>query len=114
MFLRFMAVILILAIPTCGFASDPIAELELKIRSGGVKLEFDAEHGYLASLLRNLKIPVSSQTLVFSKTSLQSERISPERPRALYFNDDMYVTWAQGASLIEIMSVDPKTGAAFY
>src|SRR5262249_29867278 len=47
-------------------------------------------------------------------TSLQSERISPATPRALYFNDDVYVAWVQGASLIEIMSVDPKTGSAFY
>ena len=31
---------------------------------------------------------VSSQSLVFSNTSLQAERISPPRPRALYFNED--------------------------
>src|SRR5262245_58688779 len=96
------------------FAADPVADLGVKLRNGQLKLEFDAQRGYLASLLKLLRIPVSSQTLVFSKTSLQSERISPQTPRALYFNDDVYVAWVQGASLIEIMSLDPKTGAAFY
>jgi hypothetical protein len=112
--LRTIALICILAIGSNAFASDPVADLGVKLRSGQLKLEFDAQRGYLASLLKLLHIPVSSQTLVFSKTSLQSERISPATPRALYFNDDVYVAWLQGASLIEIMSVDPKTGSAFY
>ena len=93
---------------------DPVAELQARIDSGNVKLEFHGERGYLDSLLTNLKIPVSSQTLVFSKTSLQSERISPKTPRALYFNDDVYVAWVQGASVVEIMSVDPRRGSIFY
>lgn len=92
------------------FAADPIAELQTR----PVKLEFEPRHGYLVSLLKALDVPVSSQTLVFSKTSLQSERITPKAPRALYFNDDVYVAWVQGASSIEIMSVDPQKGAAFY
>ena len=111
---RFIIAIFLLTIPPSGFASDPIADLELKIRGGEVKLEFEAERGYLASLLAHLKVPVSSQTLVFSKTSLQSEHISPKAPRAIYFNDDVYVAWVQGASFIEIMPVDPKRGAVFY
>jgi hypothetical protein len=114
MFLRVVALILVLLMPSFTFAADPVGELQTKIRTGAVKLDFDAERGYLASLLKILRIPISSQTLVFSKTSLQSERISPRTPRALYFNDDVYVAWVQGASFIEIMSVDPKTGAAFY
>ena len=111
---RFIIAIFLLTIPASGFASDPIADLELKIGRGEIKLEFDAQHGYLASLLKNLEVPVSSQTLVFSKTSLQAELISPKTPRALYFSDDVYVAWVQGASLIEIISVDPKKGSTFY
>jgi hypothetical protein len=84
------------------------------MKSEQVKLEFEKDHGYLISLLKALKIPVSSQTLVFSKTSLQSERISPKTPRAIYFNDDVYVAWVQGKGLIEIMSTDPQKGAIFY
>ncbi len=100
--------------PVRAFAENPVAELARKIASGEVKLDFDGERGYLASLLKNLDVPVSSQTLVFSKTSLQSERISPATPRAIYFNDDVYVGWAQGATFIEIMAVDTEAGAAFY
>jgi hypothetical protein len=106
--------IFLVMIPAAGLASDPIAELQQKIKAGEIKLEFDAEGGYLGSLLKNLKIPVSSQTLVFSKTSLQTERISPATPRAMYFNDDVYVGWVPGAPLIEIMSVDPQVGSVFY
>jgi hypothetical protein len=101
-------------IPAIAAASDPIHELELKLRSGDARLQFDAKRGYLDSLLRALDIPVSSQTLVFSKTSLQSEHISPQTPRAIYFNDDVYVAWVQGSKVLEIMSVDSEAGAGFY
>jgi hypothetical protein len=103
-----------LSLPAEKSPSDPVTDLRTKLSSGEVTLQFNAERGYLASLLENLKIRVSSQTLVFSKTSLQSERISPEAPRALYFNDEVYVAWVPGTSAIEIMSVDPQKGAVFY
>jgi hypothetical protein len=93
---------------------DPVAELQQRINAGQSKLVFEKEHGYLVSLLKQLKVPVSSQTLVFSKTSLQSERISPKTPRAIYFNDDVYVAWVQGSPLIEMMSADPVKGSIFY
>ena len=51
---------------------------------------------------------------MFSKTSLQSRRISPENPRAVYFGDEMYVAWTHGSSLLEISTSDPNLGAAFY
>src|SRR6185436_18534056 len=105
---------LLLLMPAAAGPSDPIAELQRKMTAGQTKLEFEKDHGYLTSLLKELKIPVSSQTLVFSKTSLQSERISPKTPRAIYFNDDVYVAWVQGKGLIEIMSTDPQKGPAFY
>jgi len=110
----FFAGIFLLTMTAAGFASDPVAELQQKIKAGAIKLEFDAQHGYLSSILKNLKIPISSQTLVFSKTSLQTERISPATPRAMYFNDDVYVAWVPEGILIEIMSVDPRAGSAFY
>ncbi|HLQ78388.1 MAG TPA: hypothetical protein VK210_13595 [Terriglobia bacterium] len=106
--------VLLLLMPAGAVASNPIAELEQKITSGQSKLVFEKEHGYLVSLLKVLKVPVSSQTLVFSKTSLQSEHISPKTPRAIYFNDDVYVAWVQGSGLIEIMSTDPEKGSVFY
>jgi len=94
--------------------SDPIGQLQQKMTRGQTKLAFEQKHGYLESILKALKVPVSSQTLVFSKTSLQIERISPKTPRAIYFNDDVYVAWVQGTGFIEIMSVDPAKGSNFY
>jgi len=109
-----LALILLIFVPTFLSASDPISDLGERIKSGALKLEYEAKHGYLLSLLKNLDVPISSQTLVFSKTSLQSEGISPKTPRAIYFNDDVYVAWVQGTGSIEAMSVDPKRGAAFF
>ena len=94
--------------------NDPVAVLQRKIEKGEVRLTRDAQHGYLKSLLDELKIPVSSQVLVFSKTSFQRNRISPKTPRALYFNDDVYVGFVHGGDVLEISSTDPTQGAIFY
>jgi len=64
-------------------------------------------------LLRTLEIPASSQTLVFSTTSLQLRFITPSNPRALYYNEDVYVGYIPGGR-IEIVSLDPELGAIFY
>lgn len=108
----FIAVLLLAPIPE--MATDSVGDLNGRMKQGQAQLQFEGAHGYLVSLLKSLNIPISSQTLVFSKTSLQSDRISPQTPRALYFNDDVYVGWVQGAATIEIMSVDSKKGALFY
>src|SRR6202044_3152424 len=71
-------------------------------------------HGYLRSVLDALHVPVSSQTLVFSKTSFQFNQISPAAPRALYFNDDVYVGQVHNGKFLEFVSFDPKQGAIFY
>ncbi len=93
---------------------DCAAQLQKKLDASEVALAFDSKSGYLPSLLAALKIPPSSQVLVFSKTSFQQTRISPRYPRALYFNDDTYVGWVQRGDVIEISSVDPQQGAVFY
>lgn len=95
-------------------ADDPVERLNRKIARGEVKLEFDDSHGYLRSVLRALGIPVESQVLVFSKTSFQAANISPERPRALYFNDSSAVGSVHSSDLLEFASVDPKLGVIFY
>src|SRR6185436_7627648 len=79
-----------------------------------VKLEFEPEHGFLLGLLRKLKINTNSQMFVFSKTSFQRDRISPQRPRALYFNDDVYVGYVHGSRMLEVAAIDPKLGGVFY
>jgi hypothetical protein len=94
--------------------TDAIADLQRKLDAGEAQLTYDDRHGYLLSVLQQLHVPISSQMLVFSKTSFQRERISPETPRALYFNDRVYIGWVQGGDYVEVASVDPKLGAVFY
>ena len=94
--------------------SDPIAKFQAELDAGKAKLEFDPQTGYLSSLLKQLNVPASSQTLVFSKTSLQRDRISPQTPRALYFDDEVYVGWVRGGDLLEIAATDPELGPVFY
>lgn len=93
---------------------DPCAQLAIKVESGEVELDYDNRYGYLKSVLKELNVPVSSQTLVFTKTSLQLHRISPRFPRSLYFNDDVYVGYCQRGEVIEIAATDAKQGATFY
>ncbi|MCO8125174.1 hypothetical protein NHH03_25785 [Stieleria sp. TO1_6] len=95
-------------------ANNRVSRLIDSIESKAIELEYTREHGYLRSLLAALEIPESSQTLVFSKTSMQVRHISRRNPRAIYFNDDTYVGWVRGSTLMEISTADPKLGAAFY
>jgi hypothetical protein len=77
-------------------------------------LEWDDQFGYLPALLKALKISKSTQMLVYSQTSLQRREINPRNPRAIYYNDDVYVGYIPGAPLMEISAVDPKLGGIFY
>ncbi len=93
---------------------DPVARLEKKLERDEIKLRYDARHGYLKSVLDELHISTSSQTLVFSKTSFQYPNINPEAPRALYYNDDVYVGQVHDGKFLEFVSFDPLQGAVFY
>lgn len=94
--------------------TDPIARLQSRIDSGEVKLKFDAQRGYLPALLSELKIPRTSQGLVFSRTSLQLLLIAPKTPRALYFDDELYIGFVQSGPVLEFAAIDPKLGTVFY
>lgn len=93
---------------------DPVARLARRIERGEARLTWDADHGWLPSLLAALHVPVSSQVLVFSKTSLQRQFIAPDAPRALYFNDEVYIGTVQGGAVLEIAATDPRQGTVFY
>jgi hypothetical protein len=93
---------------------DPVAKLQKQIDAGEVRLDYEPQFGYLKSVLEKLAIPISSQTLVFSKTSFQFRKISPQTPRALYFNDDVYIGFVHDGKALEIISFDPTQGAIFY
>ncbi|WP_343612651.1 hypothetical protein [Novosphingobium sp.] len=94
--------------------TDPVALLQKRLDEGKAHLTFDEKRGYLGSVLKLLDIPEASQTLVFSKTSFQFTKISPDHPRALYYNDDVYVGSVHDGKTVEIVSFDPMQGAVFY
>ncbi len=94
--------------------NDPIAKLEKRLERGEIVLHHDPKFGYLRSVLDALHIPASSQTLVFSKTSFQFPDITPANPRALYYNDDVYVGRVHSGKFLEFVSFDPTQGAIFY
>jgi hypothetical protein len=94
---------------------NPVADLQQRVTQGTTELAFDARPGigYLPAVLRELRVPLESQLLVYSKTSLQQRLIAPQRPRAIYFNDELAVGSVQDG-LIEIAVQDAKQGAVFY
>ncbi len=92
----------------------PMVELQNKLASGEIKLEHHPRYGYLPAVLKALNVPAASQLLVFSKTSTHRQMIYTNVPRAIYFNDDVYVGWTPGANLLELSSVDPRNGGVFH
>ena len=95
-------------------AENVVTALQKRIDAGRAKLKFTEDLGYLPAILKELNVPPSSQILVFSKTSFQRERITPKTPRALYFNDDVYVGFCLRGDVLEFSAVDTKLGTAFY
>lgn len=93
---------------------NAVSQLQQKLDKGTVKLARDDKLGYLKAVLRELHIPASSQTFVFSRTSVQRLRIGPRTPRAIYFNDDVYVGYCQAGDVLEISAADPKLGTVFW
>lgn len=103
------------AVDENGQLVDPIASLQALLDAGEVTFSFDSVTGYLPSVLAALDIPLSSQTLIFSRTSLQTMNISPWAPRGVYFNDDVYIGYVSDESpILEIGAVDPDDGGTFY
>ncbi len=91
-----------------------VTRLAAELQSGKKTLKHEVGFGYLRSLLAELHVSQSSQTLVFSKTSLQRQRISPPTPRALYFSDDTYIGFCHEGDVLEISAMDQDLGAIFY
>jgi hypothetical protein len=104
--------------PAIGYSTrpvhDPVARLNQRISANEVQLSLGGPSGYLRSVLAALDIPVSSQVLVFSETSLQAKYINKTNPRALYFNDSVAVGWVPGTNSLELAAQDPEQGIIFY
>ena len=93
---------------------DEVPYLNQRIQRGQVHLQYERPQGYLRSVLEALDVPVESQLVVFSKTSFQSERISPTNPRSIFFNDSVVVGWVRGGPLLELAAEDPRQGMMFF
>lgn len=93
---------------------NAVAELQNRLDSGEVSLKTDSKRGFLPAVLKSLDISPASQMLVFSKTALNPKLVSPETPRAVFFNEDTYVGYVPGAAALEIAAVDPVKGWMFY
>ena len=97
-------------------AAEPtnrLSRLERRLAAGEWQPPTADPKACLQSLLDSLDVPVESQVLVFSKTSLQRALITPRHPRTIYFNDEVYVGWVPGG-LMEVAVTDPQLGLVFY
>jgi hypothetical protein len=93
---------------------DPVAFLAEQIRRGETKLDYrDQGLAFLPSLLARLDVNVDSQLLVFSKTSLHADLIGPKTPRAIYFNDNVFIGYVQHGD-VELAAIDPTRGIILY
>src|SRR5262245_14447328 len=93
--------------------NDRFSQFLKKWEAGEATLDGSGDLPFLQSLLKELDVPVSSQMLVYTATSLQKGLISARNPRALYFNDDTYVGYVPRGR-IEVISLDPHLGSIFY
>jgi hypothetical protein len=94
---------------------DAVYHLEQRVEKGQTKLNYQPGGlGYLPSVLQQLDVPVDSQIMVFSQTSFQAKRVSPHRPRAIYFNDEVAVGLVQNGEAVELAALDPKQGVILY
>lgn len=93
---------------------NPVARLQAQLAAGTAQLSYDTTTGYLPAILKALDVPVSSQVLVFSKTSFQAARIYPHSPRAIYFNDAVSVGHVGNGDLLELIATDPNAGVVFF
>lgn len=95
--------------------SDPFTKLMQRLAGKGEQLPHDAAgRGHLDALLKGLAIDTSSQLLVFSKSSLKQRYIEPKTPRALFFTDDVYVTFVPDTRSLEVAAMDPVQGPVFF
>ncbi len=93
---------------------DRVGTLKAALTGRSQSLEYEPQAGYLRSVLAALNLPVESQLLVFAKTSVQRDYISPRHPRALYFDESVAVGYVPGAPVIELAAQDPQQGIVFY
>lgn len=90
---------------------DPFSVWLEKVAKGEAVVPTGSEIEVMRGFLKIFSVPVSSQMMVYSATSRQTI-ISPYRPRALYFKEDLYIGFVPGGR-IEVASIDPEAGPVF-
>ncbi len=104
--------------PAINYSTAPLNNVVVgvnqKLQDGALRLTFEGRSGFLRSVLEALQIPVDSQLLVFSRTSLQGKLIGEQNPRALFFNDRVALGWVRGGDVIEVAAHDESAGVVFY
>jgi hypothetical protein len=104
--------------PAISYSTAPVNnvvdDLNRKLQDGSAELTFAGRSGYLQSAIDALTLPIDSQLLVFSKTSLQGRLVNPSNPRALFFNDRVVLAWVRDGDLLEAAAHDEKEGVVFY
>ncbi len=93
---------------------NPVVAVNRKLKDGTLRLRHDGRGGYLQSALEALSLPVESQMLVFSATSLQARLINPANPRALFFNDSLVLGYVRNGEILEVAAHDATAGIVFY
>jgi hypothetical protein len=93
--------------------TDRLAGLKTKLEARKEEGQLGYGLKALEFVLKELNVPKESQVLVFSKTSLQNARITPQTPRCLYFSENAYVGYVPGGT-IEVIIQDPVLGPVFY
>ncbi len=93
--------------------TDRLAGLKAKLEARKAEGQLGYGLNALEFVLDELDVPKESQVLVFSKTSLQNSRITPQTPRCLFFSANSYVGYVPGGS-IEVIVQDAALGPVFY
>jgi hypothetical protein len=94
--------------------NNVVVEVNKQLQDRTVQLRFEGRSGFLRSALEALQIPVDSQLLVFSRTSLQAKRINEGNPRALFFNERVALGWVRDGDVLEVAARDESQGIVFY
>ncbi len=94
-------------------SSDEMTKLSREITNGEWAAPGGSSKEFLRAVLKRLNVPIESQVMVFSKTSLQNSLINQGNPRAVYFSEDAYVGWVPGGK-VEVIVEDEKLGPVFY
>ena len=96
-----------------GRSDDAVQRLQQRLALGELTLQPEERFGLLPAVLAALQIDPSSQVLKWASGAPHRE-IGVDKPRAIYFRDDVAVAWHPGAKQLELAAQSPRKGTVFY